>query len=533
MIWSILYASCSAGLLAQEELAEIAKSFVTGQVEVAGRSYGYRLLEPMPQQRHRQQPLLVYLHGAGERGDDNVRQLYWLPRTMAQPKWREQFPCYLLAVQCPKQEQWVDVPWGEAQPRPAAATPTRALRAVQQAMAEVMANPGIDPARVYLAGMSMGGYGTWDLLHRDAHLFAGAVPVCGGGDPQTVRRVLGLPIAIWHGGADKVVPVVRSQLMASQYEQLGLAANYHELPSVGHDVWRQAFAEGEAIDWLFAQDQRQQRRGAWQEIAIIPEPDVVVRRSGSFSLRPGGRCIVPEELRGLASYFLDALPVETSRRPGLIDGVEPAPGDIVLQLHASLQAAYELDIQEMVRLTAKDLRGMRAGLAALFQALQTLPGGGAPAGTFAHTRELVNGHLGVSKPETPWTRGPLEELLRECWLSSVQTVCFEGGGASHATARAYREFVVHAKRLGIDVDGAWPVSVAGPVVAATSGDRLAKVFAGRSDAQQTFVLLTSARPDEMLLQARQLLAATATAAQRNQRPVPLSSFLARLAARWR
>ena len=145
----------------------------------------------------------------------------------------------------------------------------------------------------------------------------------------------------------------------------------------------------------------------------------------------------------------------------------------------------------------------------------------------------MNGHLGVSKPDSPWTRGPFEALLRECWLSSVQTVCFEGGGASHATSRAYREFVVHAKRLGIDVEGAWPVSVAGPVVTATSGDRLAKVFAGRSDAQQTLVLLTSARPDEMLLQARQLLAATAAAAQRGPRPVPFSSFLSRLATRWR
>ena len=543
----VLFASLLGAAAAQSDpqrvpdLASMAEAFEPGQVQVDGQGYGYRLLRPLPQHRDRARPLLVYLHGAGERGDDNVRQLHWLPKLLVQPERRDEFACFVLAVQCPSNQQWVDVPWGEAKPRAVAAQPSAALRAVQQAMQTVLQDALVDPARVYLLGMSMGGYGVWDLLARDGEVFAAAAPVCGGGDPNTVRHIIGLPVAIWHGADDRVVPVVRSRLMAEQYALLGLPVNYHEVAGVGHDVWHQAFASGAAVDWLFAQDQRQQRRGAFRDVAIIPKPDKVQRRDGQFVLGAGNRCIAPEELRGLASYFLDALPVAASYRPALVTDVAAVAGDIVLRLDATMAASYELDVGAIATVTAKDAACMRVALAAWFQALSTMPQGGSPAGTFTRLRPPLRAHLHVARPVALWTRSPLAALLRECWLGSVDTICFDGG-AEQATPRAWRELVVHAKRLGIAIEERLPdaggnseslVAMPEKLARATSGDAIAKVLAGIGDAQGMIVQLTSERPDTMLVQARQLLAATAEGAERGDRPVHVGSFLSRLAARWR
>lgn len=523
--------------MAQSDLSSIVDLFGAADVQVDGQSYPYRLLEPLPLQRTQQRPLLLFFHGAGERGNDNVSQLKWLPELMVRDERREQFPCFLLAVQCAKGEQWVDVPWGEPNPRNTPLRPSRAMRAAQQALAEVMLNPGVDPARIYVTGLSMGGYGTWDLVARQGHLFAGAVPVCGGGDPLVVRQSLGLPIEIWHAANDQVVPVRRARLMAEQYRLLGVSARYFEAADAGHAVWQQAYADGHAIDWLFAQDQRQQRRGQWSDVAIIPRPDQVVRREGTFAIRSGARCVVPAKLRGLASYFLDQLPVEAARRPVLVTGGQPVAGDIVLQLDPAMTGVYELDVGDFVNVTAPDARGMRNALAALFELLSSLPGQLAPQGTFADRRATLDTTLCLERPTRKWQLRPMGSLLREAWLGSVDTICFRGGGQAQSELRAYREFAVLATRLGIKIQTVWPEAVlregsAGAAMA-TSGDAVAKVLSGVRGVGKIIVMLRSDKPVEMLLQARQLLAATAEGALRGANPVHVGAFLARLGARYR
>ena len=483
-------------LSAQSDLMQVAESFASDQVAVDGHSYPYRLLEPLPTQRDRDRPLVVFLHGAGERGADNIQQLKWLPELLAGPARRKKYPCFVLAVQCPLGEQWVDVPWHETKPRALSKSPSRAMRALQRALLKVLAQPGIDTARIYLTGMSMGGYGTWDLMARDGRRFAAAVPVCGGGDSATVPAMFDLPVQVWHGDIDTVVPAVRSRLMVEKYRQMGVPVRYFEQRDVGHDVWRQAYQDEHVFEWMFAQDQRQQRRGAWSEVAIIPAPRSVVRKSGSFTLRAGCRCVVPDELRGLCSYFLDALAVAAVRRPGLVSDVAPASGDIELCIDTELPGSYQVDIGEYVRVTARNVEGMRAGLAAFYQALRTLPGGGAPWGTYSHRGDLPAARLVVAKPYGQWQPDTIRVLLRECWLSSVQTIAFEGGGEVQATAGAYREFLVHARRLGIAVEGVSTTLTQVPA-AATSGESIAEVLARPGGGSQLTIVLKAARPDEI------------------------------------
>lgn len=214
--------------------------------------FRYRLLAPDVPTGDRM-PLVVFLHGAGERGSDNAAQLAYLPTWLAAPTERRRHPCFLLAPQCRDESMWVDIPWGDTRSRPQQPRPTLDLQAVIAALDEVTANEPVDPRRIYLTGLSMGGYGTWDLAARMPERFAALLPICGGGDEATATRIAGLPTWCFHGAADDVVPVERSRSMIAAVRAAGGTPRYSELPGVGHDSWTPAYRDAEVIDWLFAQ----------------------------------------------------------------------------------------------------------------------------------------------------------------------------------------------------------------------------------------------------------------------------------------
>lgn len=394
----------------------VVELFERGSVEIDGRSYGYRLLEPLPTKRDRELPLVVFLHGSGERGSDNEKQLTYLPQQLATPARREKYPCFVLAVQCPADEKWSEVPWDEATPRAFPRTPSGAMRAVQKAMAAVVQRPGVDRARVYLTGISMGGFGTWDLMARETERFACAVPICGGGDPDAVAAMLDLPVDVWHGGSDDLVPPIRSRLMAERYRQLGAPVRYHEPAELGHDVWQHAYQDERVLDWMFAQDQRQQRRGAWSELAVVPPLRQIAREPFVFRLQKGARCVVPDDVRATCSYFLDALALPTMMRPGMVTAVEPRAGDIALQIDAELTAQFRLEVADTVRIVARDRDAMRAGLAAFYCAMRTHRDGAVPRGQYEQVERVGIDRLIISQPQdggvgpSSWQRGELQEL---------------------------------------------------------------------------------------------------------------------------
>ena len=116
----------------------------------------------------------------------------------------------------------------------------------------VAAEP-IDPGRIYLTGLSMGGYGAWELAARIPERFAAVAPICGGGDEAQAAKLVGLPIWCFHGADDKVVPVERSRSMVAAIKAAGGEPKFSELPGVGHDSWTPAYRDGALLGWLFQQ----------------------------------------------------------------------------------------------------------------------------------------------------------------------------------------------------------------------------------------------------------------------------------------
>ncbi len=217
-----------------------------------GQTLNYRLLKPAGFKSDKKYPLVIFLHGAGERGDDNAAQLKHCMAELCTPERREKYPCYVLAPQCPEGQKWADIDWSADQP----AYPeniSRSLGLTMQVVDSMLADSAIDSNRVYVCGLSMGGYGTWDALSRRPSFFAAAIPICGGGNADSVAAFKDVPLWCFHGTDDQAVKVEKSRVMIEALKAAGGAPRYTEYPGVGHDSWTQTFANNETFQWLFAQ----------------------------------------------------------------------------------------------------------------------------------------------------------------------------------------------------------------------------------------------------------------------------------------
>ncbi|NQU23674.1 MAG: prolyl oligopeptidase family serine peptidase [Candidatus Nealsonbacteria bacterium] len=209
----------------------------------------YRLLKPEVEAgSDKLHPLLVFLHGAGERGSDNKAQLQWGAEMMRSAA--KTHGAFVLVPQCPKGQKWAEVDWSkQTHKMPEKASGPFGL--TMQVIAKMQKELPIDPKRLYIMGLSMGGYGTWDAVQRYPDTFAAAVPICGGGDETAADRIK-TPIWAFHGGADGVVPVERSRKMIEAIKKAGGKPKYTEYPGVGHNSWSEAFKDPELLKWLFS-----------------------------------------------------------------------------------------------------------------------------------------------------------------------------------------------------------------------------------------------------------------------------------------
>jgi len=212
----------------------------------------YRFMAPAKIEEGKKYPLVIFLHGAGERGNDNSIQLIHGVKAFASAEAREKFPCFVIAPQCPTGKRWVEVDWSAKQHEmpPKASEPLNWLLGLLEKLKK---EKPIDSDRVYVTGLSMGGYGTWDLLSRHADLFAAAAPVCGGGDETKAPAMKGVPIWAFHGDKDAVVIPERSRRMVEAVKKAGGAVKYTEYPGVGNNSWDPAYAEKDLLPWMFAQ----------------------------------------------------------------------------------------------------------------------------------------------------------------------------------------------------------------------------------------------------------------------------------------
>ncbi|MEY3175834.1 MAG: hypothetical protein RLZZ436_3748 [Planctomycetota bacterium] len=213
-----------------------AKVFKSPQNE--SQVVNYRLLIPdgydaAPDSRF---PLVLFLHGAGERGADNRRQLIHGAAQFSTPERRRKYACFVAAPQCPGGRWWSD-----------------SLEPVMELVKQLQSDYRIDSSRLYVTGLSMGGFGTFELTTRYPDVFAAAAPICGGGDPTQAKTLAALPLWVFHGDADRVVPVGFSRSMVKAIESAGGMPKYTEYPGVGHDCWTETYANPDFHAWLFAQ----------------------------------------------------------------------------------------------------------------------------------------------------------------------------------------------------------------------------------------------------------------------------------------
>ena len=228
----------------------------------SGKTLRYRLLEPPSGKAGRKAPLVIFLHGVGERGSDNRRQLAnGVREFFLKADHREKFPCFALVPQCPRDDFWVKTRWN-AESMTQAPKPTGATSAVLELAARLIRERPVDADRVYVMGLSMGGYGTWDLITRKPKLFAAAVPICGGGDESKALRAKGVAVWAFHGERDGVVKPHRSKKMVAAIRSAGGKAKLTTYPGVGHGAWGPALREPALMAWMFAQKRPAPKKAA-------------------------------------------------------------------------------------------------------------------------------------------------------------------------------------------------------------------------------------------------------------------------------
>ena len=256
------FASNTQSVCGQEKAAnepkDLAKFYEPREfVGKSGKPLKYRLIKPVDYKFGNKYPLVLFLHGAGERGEDNAATLRHAAKDFANDQLRAKYPAYVVIPQCPTGKKWSEVDWSKDSSE-LPQDPSDAMQSVKELLDEMVENAGVDKNRIYITGLSMGGYGTWDAIARYPGYFAAAAPICGGGDPKTVAKFKSLPIWCFHGAKDPVVKVNRSREMVEALKQIGSPVKYTEYPEAQHDSWTQTYANPELYTWLFAQRRESQ-----------------------------------------------------------------------------------------------------------------------------------------------------------------------------------------------------------------------------------------------------------------------------------
>ena len=228
-------ASCRSAAPLAGQSAHLFEATVSRKV-----SYRYLLYVPKAYEADatKRFPLLLFLHGSGERGDDLAKvKVHGPPRQL---DGRDDFPFVVVSPQCPDDQRWQ----------------ADALAAL---LDDVTRRLRIDAERVYVTGLSMGGRGTWDLAMSHPDRFAAIAPVCGGAIPDRACNLKGVPVRAFHGLKDDVVPLSESERVVEAVRRCGGTAELVVFPEAGHDSWTSAYSDASLWDWLLSHRRRPPR----------------------------------------------------------------------------------------------------------------------------------------------------------------------------------------------------------------------------------------------------------------------------------
>lgn len=214
----------------------------------------YKLLSPLHQSKNKAEryPLLIYFHGANERGKDNIKQTRHIDHLMKDTVFRNTFPCYVLAPQCPPNMMWADLDW-KRKVHVRAVYPTLIMDLTGELLDTILKHYPIDTTRIYVTGVSMGGFGAFDFTTRHPNRVAAATVVCGGYDTSAAHILSAIPIWMFHGSLDRLVHTDNSRYMFKALQAAGSKkAAYTELKNVKHAAWLTAYGSYEIFKWMFA-----------------------------------------------------------------------------------------------------------------------------------------------------------------------------------------------------------------------------------------------------------------------------------------
>jgi len=230
-----LYVSC----LANVSDADLKRSDFVAATSKGKIDLPYLLYSPENIKKGTKLPLVIFLHGIGSRGDDNEKQLArtGFLKMINRAGFPDKHPCYMLAPQCPAGSYWSRAP----------------MDTLLALVAKLVKEKNIDTARIYITGLSMGGFGTWEALKQRPGMFAAALPICGGGKPAAAKTFANVPIWVFHGDKDETVKPEKSREMVAALKKAGGQPKFTELKGVGHGSWSAAYTSPEVWQWMFQQ----------------------------------------------------------------------------------------------------------------------------------------------------------------------------------------------------------------------------------------------------------------------------------------
>jgi predicted peptidase len=198
---------------------------------------GYLLYLPKEYEKQSSWPLVLFLHGAGERGDNiNLVKTHGPPKLIAAGK---DFPFIVVSPQCPKDKWWEPIE-------------------LVALLDEIAGKYKVDPERVYVTGLSMGGFGSWRLAAHAPERLAAIAPICGGGETYWAKQISHLPVWAFHGAKDGAVPLERSQAMIDALKKQGAEPKFTIYPEAGHDSWTETYDNPEFYEWLLLQKRKKE-----------------------------------------------------------------------------------------------------------------------------------------------------------------------------------------------------------------------------------------------------------------------------------
>lgn len=238
-------------LYAQDDF--LAKQYISGN-----DTLNYRILYPENFSETQTYPVVLFLHGAGERGNDNTSQLTHGSSLFLSDSVRTKYPAIVIFPQCPKEDYWANVAVDRSSyplnlDFKDGGKPTKALHLVMQLIDETVQQDYVKKDQVYIMGLSMGGMGTFEIIARKPNLFAAAIPICGGVHPNSASAYAKhLPIWIFHGAKDDVVLPKYSLQMVSSILDKGGFPQYTLYENANHNSWDATFQQPTLLSWLFS-----------------------------------------------------------------------------------------------------------------------------------------------------------------------------------------------------------------------------------------------------------------------------------------